>query len=100
VIPLSHDDVQMCLILGFCGADSRFEDGDCFVDELAVQVDGVGGDVVGRGVVGGEDVVGGLFVVGGGGGLVGFSGGGEGGGFGAVAGGVGLVGLEEEEGSC
>lgn len=83
----------MCLILRFCSADSSFEDGDCFVDELPVEVDGVGGDVMRWGVVGGEDVFGGLFVVGGGGGLVGFASGGEGGGFGAVAGGVGLVGL-------
>jgi len=93
MIPLSHNDMQMSLILSFCGADSRFEDSDCFVHELAVQIDGVGGNVVGGGVVGGEDVFGGLFVVGCGGGLVLFAHGGEGGGFGAVAGGVGLVGL-------
>jgi hypothetical protein len=62
VIPLAHYDVQMVLALRLGGADACFEDLDCFVDELAVEIDGVRGHLV-DGVVLQEDVVGRLFVV-------------------------------------
>lgn len=51
----------MICALGFRGADACFEDGFGFGDELAVEIDCVGGGV---GVVGAEDVGGGLGVVG------------------------------------
>lgn len=90
MLPLPHDDVKVTLAPGLCVADARLQDRLCLVDELAVQVDGVGGDAVDA-VVLAEDVGGGLGVVGGGGGLVAFAFEGKGGGGGARGGGVGLV---------
>ena len=62
VVALAHNHVQMRLARRTRVADPLLEDIFGFLDELPVQVDGVGGDAVQR-VVLPEYVLGGLFVV-------------------------------------
>lgn len=62
VVALADDDVQVRLAARLRVADARLEDVLGLLDELPVQVDRVGGDLVRR-VVGAEDVLGRLLVV-------------------------------------
>jgi len=61
VVPLAHNDVQMPLARLLRVSDALFEDFFRFLDELAVQVDGVR-VYAAHGVVFAENVLGGLFV--------------------------------------
>lgn len=92
MVPLAHNHMQVCLARGLRVSDALLDDIFGLLDELTVQVDGVGGDAVER-VVLAEDVLGGLVVVGVHHGAVALAFFGEGVRGGAVAALVGLLGL-------
>ena len=94
MIPLAHNHMKVCLPRGLRVPDALLDDILGLLDELAVQVDGVGSDAVHR-VVLAEDVVGGLVVEGVHHGAVALAFFGEGVRRGAVAALVGLLGLRK-----